>query len=398
MKKGKRIDYLTFKKKASRIRYGNLALLLAILILIIAVICVSCSATKKSDDKTTDDDTTVDPNTGASVTSDVTAGEDGETDPEASTTSDPTQQSSYLFTSVTVSEDDLGTGHLVLVNNNIKLLTEVNEDELVTVREYKNSAYWVKDYSVLVLPDTMDALNEMLLAFYEATGNSNVMVRSGYRSFAYQQELYEDELESTGEDSSTLVAQAGYSEHHTGYAIDFTTYNGSSYSDFDGTGDYEWIMENCYKYGFINRYPEGKESLTLIDNEPWHFRYVGIPHAKVMYDYDMCLEEYISFLKNYTIDSGFLYVQNDDGAEYIIYYVPLSDPDSTTIYVPLMDDGVTAYPYEISGNNVDGFIVTVTLKEGTGVVSTESTTDDETSDSTEETELEDSESEEGNDA
>lgn len=396
MKKGKRIDYLTFKKKASRIRYGNLALLLAILILIIAVICVSCSATKKSDDKT-NDNTTVDPNTGESVTSDVTAGEDV-TDPEASAASDPTQQSSYLFTSVTVSEDDLGTGHLVLVNNNIKLLTEVNEDELVTVREYKNSAYWVKDYSVLVLPDTMDALNEMLLAFYNATGNGNVMVRSGYRSFAYQQELYDDEISSTGEDSSTLVAMAGYSEHHTGYAVDFTTYNGSSYSDFDGTGDYEWIMENCYKYGFINRYPEGKESLTLIDNEPWHFRYVGIPHAKVMYDYDMCLEEYISFIKNYTIDSGFLYVQDDDGAEYLIYYVPLSDPDSTTIYVPLMDDGVTAYPYEISGNNVDGFIITVTLKEGTGVVSTDSTTDDETSDNTEETELEDSESEEGSDA
>ncbi len=398
MKKGKRIDYLTFKKKASRIRYGNLALLLAILLLIIAVICVSCSATKKSDGKKNDNDTTVDPNTGASITTDVNAGENGETDPEASTTSDPTQQSSYLFTSVTVSEDDLGTGHLVLVNNNIKLLTEVNEDELVTVREYKNSAYWVKDYSVLVLPDTMDALNEMLLAFYNATGNSNVMVRSGYRSFAYQQELYDEEISSTGENSSTLVAMAGYSEHHTGYAVDFTTYNGSSYSDFDGTGDYEWIMDNCYKYGFINRYPEGKESLTLIDNEPWHFRYVGIPHAKVMYDYDMCLEEYISFLKNYTIDSGFLYVEGDDGAEYIIYYVPLSDPDSTTIYMPLMDDGITAYPYEISGNNVDGFIVTVTLKEGTGVVSTESTTDDETSDGTEETESETSESEEGSDA
>ncbi len=398
MKKGKRIDYLTFKKKASRIRYGNLALLLAILLLIIAVICVSCSATKKSDDKKNDNDTTVDPNTGASITTDVNAGENGETDPEASTTSDPTQQSSYLFTSVTVSEDDLGTGHLVLVNNNIKLLTEVNEDELVTVREYKNSAYWVKDYSVLVLPDTMDALNEMLLAFYNATGNSNVMVRSGYRSFAYQQELYDEEISSTGENSSTLVAMAGYSEHHTGYAVDFTTYNGSSYSDFDGTGDYEWIMDNCYKYGFINRYPEGKESLTLIDNEPWHFRYVGIPHAKVMYDYDMCLEEYISFLKNYTIDSGFLYVEDDDGAEYIIYYVPLSDPDSTTIYIPLMDDGITAYPYEISGNNVDGFIVTVTLKEGTGVVSTENTTDDETSDGTEETESETSESEEGSDA
>ncbi|MCD7784505.1 MAG: M15 family metallopeptidase [Oscillospiraceae bacterium] len=381
MKKGKRIDYVSFKKKASRIRYGNLALLLAILLIIIAIICVSCSSSKKK--------------TGDSENSDTNENQDGsvtdiiedEADPEASTTSDPTQQSSYLFASVTVSSDKVGSGHLVLVNNNIALQNEVNEDELVIVREYKNSAYWVKDYSVLVLPDTMDALNEMLLAFYNATGNDSVMVRSGYRSFAYQQELYEDELASTGEDSSELVAKAGYSEHHTGYAVDFTTYNGSSYSDFDGTGDYEWIIKNCYKYGFINRYPEGKESITLIDNEPWHFRYVGIPHAQVMYEYDMCLEEYISFIKNYTIDTGFLLVNADDGAQYIIYYVPMSSSDTTTIYVPLQDDGVIAYPYEISGNNVDGFIITVTLQEGTGVASSsETTAEDETAEGTEETE------------
>ncbi|MCD7847942.1 MAG: M15 family metallopeptidase [Oscillospiraceae bacterium] len=385
MKKGKRIDYVSFKKKASRIKYGNLALILAILLIIIAIICVSCSSSKKKTDDSENGGTTE--NQDSTVTDII----EEEADPEASTTQDPTQQSSYLFTSVTVTRDDLGSGHLVLVNNNIALLNEVNEDELVVVREYKNSAYWVSDYSVKVLPDAMDALNEMLYDFYVATGNDNVMVRSGYRSFDYQQELYEEELASTGEDSSTLVAKAGYSEHHTGYAIDFTTYNGSSYSDFDGEGDYEWIMENCYKYGYINRYPEGKESITLIDNEPWHFRYVGIPHAQVMYEYDMCLEEYISFIKNYTIDTGFLLVNADDGAQYIIYYVPMSSSDTTTIYVPLQDDGVTAYPYEISGNNVDGFIVTVTLKEGTGVASSSNTTtEDETAEGetegTEETE------------
>ncbi|MCD7824065.1 MAG: M15 family metallopeptidase [Oscillospiraceae bacterium] len=381
MKKGKRIDYVTFKKKASRIKFGNLALLLAILLIIIAIICVSCSSSKKKSDDTENSDTTENPD--SSVTDII----EDEAEPEVSTTKDPTQQSSYLFTSVTVTQDDLGSGNLVLVNNNIALLNEVNEDDLVVVREYKNGAYWVSDYSVMVLPDTMEALNEMLLDFYNATGNSNVMVRSGYRSFDYQQELYDDELSSTGEDSSTLVAKPGYSEHHTGYAFDFTTYNGSSYSDFDGEGDYEWIMENCYKYGIINRYPEGKESITLIDNEPWHFRYVGIPHAQVMYEYDMCLEEYISFIKNYTIDTGFFLINADDGAQYIIYYVPMSSSDTTTIYVPLMDDGVTAYPYEISGNNVDGFIVTVTLQEGTGIASSSSsTTEDETADGTGEAE------------
>ena len=124
-------------------------------------------------------------------------------------------------------------------------------------------------------------------------------------------------------------------------------------------------MNNCWRYAFVNRYPAGKEALTFIDNEPWHFRYVGIPHAEIMKDYDFCLEEYISFIKNYTIDTSFLLKELDNGARYIIYYVPLTDSESTAIYIPLMPDGVTPYPYEISGNNVDGFIVTVTLDEGT---------------------------------
>ena len=285
--------------------------------------------------------------------------------PGVSLTDDPTKQSSYIFDFVNVTSADLGKGDLVLVNNNIKFLGTITEDDLVVVREMKNQAYSVKDYTVLVRPQAMDALNTMLLDFYNATGNDNIMVRSGHRTLEYQQGLYDDELAATGAVSSSLVAMPGYSEHHTGLAVDFTTYDGEYYTDFDGTGDYEWIMNNCWRYGFVNRYPAGKEALTFIDNEPWHFRYVGIPHAEIMKDYDFCLEEYISFIKNYTIDTSFLLKELDNGARYIIYYVPLTDSESTAIYIPLMPDGVTPYPYEISGNNVDGFIVTVTLDEGT---------------------------------
>ncbi len=268
---------------------------------------------------------------------------------------------SYLFTTAIVSNSDLGIGTLVLVNNEYALLNDTSEDELVSVDECKNDTYRVTDYSITLLSDTLDALNEMLMAFYNATGSDGVLVRSGYQSFTYQQQLYEAEIASTVNDSSTAIARAGYSENHTGYAVDFATYSGSTYNNFDGTGEYSWIPENCYKFGYILRYPEGKEEYTLVESQPWHYRYVGAPHAQVMYDYDMCLEEYISYIKNYTIDTGFLLVNSYDGVQYIIYYVPLSDSDTTTIYVPLMDDGVTAYPYEISGNNVDGFIVTVKL-------------------------------------
>lgn len=360
-------------KRRRKPKYKNIALILAVILLITVFVTASCSKRDKNDDTTNPDanqggsDVTVPqpPIQFPELDDPDAAGQDTNQD------SDPTSQLSYTFDSIDKTKDDLGTGSLVLVNNNIKFLGSVNEDELIIVHDVKSKNYWVSDRTVMLLPEPMDALNKMLNDFFTATGNDDAMVRSGYRSVEYQQKLYEDELKKTGASTSTLVAMPGYSEHHTGMVFDFTTYNGKTYSEFDGTGDFVWIMENCYKYGYINRYPTGKEKLTLIDNEPWHFRYVGIPHATVMKQYDYCLEEYIAFIKSYTIDTSFLHVTTDDGGEYIIYYTPLANSEKTAIYVPLdpktnTDPELrTPYPYEISGNNVDGFIITVQLKAPT---------------------------------
>ncbi len=346
------------RKRRRKIKYKNIALVLAVL-LIVVLLLVWIFTPNKNKDEDDKDNTPV--GTG-DIVNELPPIEE-EDDGEVHLTTDPTLQSSYIFTYITKTEADLGDGELVLVNNNIAFKGEVNEEDLVVIREKKNSSYSVKDYSVKVLPSVMDSLNEMMLAFFTETQNNDVMVMSGHRTLEYQQGLYDDELESTGQLSSTLVAKAGYSEHHTGYVVDFKIYDADTgiSNQFDGTGVYSWIGENSYKYGFINRYPAGKEKLTLIDNEPWHFRYVGPVHAKVITEYDYCLEEYISFLKNYTIETGFLGTTGEDGNLYIIYYVPMSDAETTAIYLPLMADGVTTYPYEISGNNVDGWIVTVNL-------------------------------------
>lgn len=348
------------RKKRYKIKYKNLAILLAIFLIILLLFVKCCSAVFSGKDK--DDDN---PNRDNPVSSGDIVNNDLPIDPI--TDGDPTTQNYYYFTSESRTSADLGTGNLALVNNNIMFLGTVTEDDLVVVFEKKNNAYKVKDYTVMIKPVAMDALNDMLLAFNSAKGNNHVMVNSGYRTPEEQGELYQKELNKTGQDYSTLVARAGYSEHHTGLVVDFTTdyYNQSDI----GTGDYAWINENCYKYGYINRYPEGKESLTLIDNEPWHFRYVGIPHATVMHDRDLCLEEYIDYLKNFTINTGFLSVTTEDGSQYIIFYVPQKEgAESTAVYVPLTGGKDSPpYPYEISGNNVDGWIVTFLFKEGTGV-------------------------------
>lgn len=377
-------NYYRPQRKRVKLRYKNIALLLAVLMLIIVLITASCNAVRKGrEDGDGDDKGAVSGQQGITPDDDgiirITlptkpTGEDGQGgQPTPQGTPDPTDQRSYVFDFVNKTQADLGVGNLVLVNNRIKFLGSVNEDKLVIVHDMKNKAYWVSDRNVKLLPVAMDALNSMLLDFKNATQNGNVMARSGYRTIEYQEQLYNEDLAKNGSDSSTLVAMPGYSEHHTGLVIDFTTYDGKTYDDFTGEGDYAWILNNCDKYGFVNRYPKGKEKLTFIDNEPWHFRYVGVPHASIMKDYDFCMEEYIDFIKNYTIDTGMFLKEMPNGAKYLVYYVPMVHAESTAIYFPLKEDPLypddtskwQPYPYEISGNNVDGFIVTVTLKEGT---------------------------------
>lgn len=356
-------NYSKNTKRRLKPKYKNIAVILAALLLIISGTSYALSSSRTAPPPADD---TLEQDGGSQLPSvelpSLPDEEPVDVDPAET---DPTNQNSYYFDFVSMTEAGLGTGELVLVNNMIKFRGSVNEEELLVVRDNKNSSYMVSDRNVKLLPSAMSALNEMLGDFFAATGNNGVMARSGYRTVEYQQELYEDDLASSGASSSTLVAMPGYSEHHTGLVVDFTTYNSQtdSYREFDGTGDFAWIMENCHRYGFINRYPEGKEKLTLIDNEPWHFRYVGIPHASIMKDYDFCLEEYIDFIKNYTIDSGFLLKDTDDGARYIVYYVPLSSGETTAVYHPKKHGSDEFYPYSISGNNVDGFIGTVQLRE-----------------------------------
>lgn len=133
-------------------------------------------------------------------------------------------------------------------------------------------------------------------------GISNIWIQSSYRSVEEQQKVYDDEMElhrsqgKTKEEAQILTEQVinkpGYSEHNLGLAVDFN-YVDQSFKD---TKAYKWLMENAEDYGFILRYPEEKESITKVDYEPWHWRYVGEENAKKINELNMCLEEYIDYL------------------------------------------------------------------------------------------------------
>lgn len=92
----------------------------------------------------------------------------------------------------------------------------------------------------------------------------------------------------------TSISRPGTSEHEIGLAVDFNY----AKTNFENTSVFKWLMEHAHEYGFILRYPDGKQSITKVKYEPWHFRYVGKEHAQVIKSKEFCLEEYIDYLKN----------------------------------------------------------------------------------------------------
>lgn len=119
---------------------------------------------------------------------------------------------------------------------------------------------------------------------------------SDYRSYETQDTLYHNYVARDGkEKADTFSARAGHSEHQTGLAID-CNYAGDAFHD---TKEAKWLAENAWKYGFIIRYPKGKESITGYKYESWHIRYLGKDMAKKIFDSGLCLEEYFNIDSKY---------------------------------------------------------------------------------------------------
>lgn len=122
--------------------------------------------------------------------------------------------------------------------------------------------------------------------------NKKVIAMSSYRSYQYQVNLYNRYVANEGVNAAdTYSARPGYSEHQTGLCVD--VYDGViDYTNFEKSDSYNWMMDNAYKYGFILRYPKGKENITGYQYESWHYRYVGKKIAKYIHDNDITFDEY----------------------------------------------------------------------------------------------------------
>ena len=130
--------------------------------------------------------------------------------------------------------------------------------------------------------------------FYKLTNDAakeglNIWFASGFRSYDYQAQIYNNYVDLDGQAlADTYSARPGYSEHQSGLAIDVNSINDS----FIGTPEAIWLENHCHEYGFILRYPRGKESITGYQYESWHIRYVGTDLSYAIHDSGLTLEEY----------------------------------------------------------------------------------------------------------
>lgn len=177
----------------------------------------------------------------------------------------------------------------VLVNKNNKLDNKYVPTDLIMLNvKYSNQYKYLREeaaYNFEKLSSDVSKLNYKIVAV------------STYRSYIYQKELFNYYVKSKGEKKALKCsAKPGHSEHQTGLAVDVMGSN-NDYDEFEKSIEFDWMKNNSYKYGFILRYPKGKEHITGFKYEPWHYRYVGVETATKIYNNNLTLEEY---KKSYT--------------------------------------------------------------------------------------------------
>lgn len=183
-------------------------------------------------------------------------------------------------------------GFLILVNKQNPMTPEYKPDDLVAVEHFAENREKICSY---LRGEARDHF-ELMAADAEKSGHTLLMT-SGYRSYNYQQVLWDNYIQSEGEAAAAKYsAKPGESEHQTGLAADVTS-PGVNYeleNEFGQTPEGLWMLKNAHKYGFILRYPKGKELITGYVYEPWHIRYVGKAVAAEIYKKGITLEEYVA--------------------------------------------------------------------------------------------------------
>ncbi|MDO4303479.1 MAG: D-alanyl-D-alanine carboxypeptidase family protein [Bacillota bacterium] len=270
------------------------------------------------------------------------------------------------FEHLSFTQEDTGKGSLILVNCFHPLQKHPEGSQLLNINSLQveilspHKGIFENPLTCLEHPINEIYLQKqaatMLLSLIKRSGaGGKITAVSGYRSKAEQTAIWTETLEREGEAfTETYVAHPGCSEHETGLAIDLA---GTAPSiDYirpclPRQGSLASFCSLAAQFGFIIRYPEGKEEITHIGHEPWHFRYVGFPHSVIMTQQGLVLEEYVEMLENETSPlKPLLFTQS--GAHIDIMHISMNNHKKVEL------DFSDALPYTLSGTNCGGVILT----------------------------------------
>jgi D-alanyl-D-alanine carboxypeptidase len=182
-------------------------------------------------------------------------------------------------------------GLLILVNKQNPIDEAYKPDDLTKIK------YFVSDRSETTRYMREEAAESFhLLVEKAAEEGLELKMTTAYRSYNFQKVLFDSYVEREGEAAAnTYSARPGQSEHQTGLSADVSSpsvdYQLSN--DYGKTEEGRWLAENAHRFGFIIRFPKGKEEITGYQYEPWHIRYVGLVAAKEIYERDLTLEEFL---------------------------------------------------------------------------------------------------------
>lgn len=354
--------------KRYRIRYDRIVILVLVLI-VLAVVITSCvkaffgneepdtpESSQSLSSETSDSVETSDTGESSEVTEPPVTADTSVTD---EITTETASSSSTTVTTTTTkaiptgykkethSYEDIYKGDLVLVNAEYDYKFYEDDINVTTLFDNKSDSYGAGDFVTKLDRNVLNHLNEMIDAYAKSQylDSTYIFILDGYRTYDEQVERH-----SSGK-SKTF--EAGHTDYHTGRTFDIycsDTFSNIGYAYFNPTDNYEWFAENAGNYGFIMRFPEYKDEITGERARTYTYRYVGVPHAVYINSNNLCMEEYIEMIKTYTNENPLKITAN--GQSYAVYYVP-AEEDETDVIVPL------GKMYTVSGNNADGFIVTV---------------------------------------
>ena len=291
-------------------------------------------------------------------------------------------------------KDRVYQGNLILVNQTYAVHKQLQQRELCPVFESQPK--------ILMECESARMLKKLLAELKEEESGSFVVGVSGYRPREEQVKIFEDSLAEHGRAfTEKYVATPDHSEHQTGLAIDLAL-DGPEIDficpEFPYEGICQRFREKMASFGFVERYPAEKQHITGIGAEPWHFRYVGVPHAELMQEQGMVLEEYIEWIKQFDLRKnpcilpmqdkevriGYVKAQGDytriEGLETAmertrIGYIKLREKSriswqacglgrgGTFHTSGVYKSGVVRTSLQISGDNAEGFILTYMMGE-----------------------------------